>query len=98
MILEEIFAIIRKRIKDLPEDSSVAALVKKGEDRVIQKVGEEAVEVLVAAKGTSKKRIIEEISDLYFMTLVLLAVKNITLDEIYAELIKRRKKRFKNSS
>ena len=96
MILEELYAIIRKRVKELPQGSTVASLVKKGEDRVIQKVGEEAVEVLVAAKGTSKKRIIEEMSDLYFMTLILLAVKNITLGEVFAELTKRRKKRIKN--
>ena len=97
-ILDELYKIIKKRIKEIPANSSVATLVKKGEDRVIQKVGEEAVEVLVAAKGTSKKRIIEEMSDLYFMTIVLLAVKNITLDEVFAELTKRRKKRIKNSS
>ena len=98
MILEELYTIIRNRIKELPQGSTVATLVKKGEDRVIQKVGEEAIEVIVAAKGTSKKRIIEEMTDLYFMTLVLLAVKNITLDEVFAELIKRMKKRIKNSS
>ena len=70
-ILDELYKIIKKRIKEMPANSTVATLVKKGEDRVIQKVGEEAIEVIVAAKGTSKKRIIEEMADLYFMTIIL---------------------------
>jgi len=98
MKLEELYTIIRKRIKKLPEDSYVASLVKQGEDRIIQKVGEEAVEVVVAAKGKSKKRIIEEMADLYFMTLVLLAAKGIELTDVFGELEKRCNQKIRNSS
>lgn len=98
MIFEELYKIINKRINELPDDSYVASLVKRGEDRVIQKVGEEAIEVLVAAKGKNKKRIIEEVADLYFMTLVLLAYKGLTPDEVFDELEKRKDKRIKGSS
>lgn len=91
MIIEELYKIIGKRMKELPAGSYVASLVKEGEDRVIQKVGEEAVEVVLAAKNINKQRIVEEIADLYFMTLVLMAVKEITLPSVYKELEKRKK-------
>lgn len=91
MKLENLYSIIKDRIKRKPKRSYVVSLLEKGEDRIIQKVGEEAVEVVVAAKGESKQRIIEEIADLYFMTLVLMASKKITPNKIYEELEKRRK-------
>lgn len=91
MKLEELYAIIRKRISELPDNSYVASLYKKGEDAILQKIGEEATEVIIAAKGKKKQRVIEEIADLYFMSLVLLVAEEISLEKIYQELKKRRK-------
>lgn len=91
MELNELYLMIKDRIKRLPKGSLVAKMYLEGEDRIIQKVGEEAVEVVVAAKNKKRKRIIEETADLWFMTLVLLAIKKITPDEILKELEKRRK-------
>lgn len=91
MTFEKLYTIIRKRKKELPERSYVASLYKEGEDRIIQKVGEEAVELVVAAKGKSQQRIIEEMADLYFMTLILLAYKNIELYEVFDELERRKR-------
>lgn len=92
MRLEDLYAIITKRKKGMLKGSYVVSLIKQGEDAILQKIGEEATEVILAAKGKNKKRIIEEIADLYFMTLVLLVLKGISLNKIYTELKTRRKK------
>ena len=75
----------------MPKDSYVASLFRGSNDRIIQKVGEEAVEVVIASKNSDKKRLIEETADLWFHILVLLASKNISLDKIFEELEKRQK-------
>lgn len=98
MTLDNLYEIILERIREKSRGSYVAQLVKEGEDRVIQKVGEEAVEVIIAAKGKSRQRLVEEIADLYFMTLILLVKKDIVLDEIFDELAKRRKEIIKMPS
>ena len=92
MTLEELYSIIQKRIKDLPSDSYVAALYKKGEDRILQKIGEEAIEVILAGKGKNKKRVIEETADLFFMSLIFLASKRISFGDLLNEYEKRRKR------
>lgn len=91
MKLEELYKIIVKRKKELPEKSYTASLFKQGADRIVQKIGEEAVEVVIASQGGSRKKIIEETADLFFHALVLMAEKKITLRQIYLELGKRRK-------
>jgi phosphoribosyl-ATP pyrophosphohydrolase len=65
-------------------------LFADGEDRICQKVGEEAVEVIIAAKGQGDERIIEEVSDLFYHTLVLLSAKGLSLSDVEDELRKRR--------
>ncbi|HHT9138905.1 MAG TPA: phosphoribosyl-ATP diphosphatase [Candidatus Wunengus sp. YC60] len=91
MNLDELFTIIQDRKKKMPKDSYVASLFKKGDDRIIQKVGEEATEVVIAAKNIDRNRIIEEIADLWFHCLVLLSQKGISPNEIFQELDRRRK-------
>ena len=76
----------------MPNDSYVASLFRDGEDRIIQKVGEEATEVVISAKNGKKERIIAEVADLQFHLLVLLAKFNITFEEVLEELDKRNKK------
>ncbi len=90
-ILEEIYNIIEKRIKELPEGSYTASLVKKGEDAIIRKIGEEAVEVILAFKNKNNNELIAESTDLLYHLLVILAYKGVKLSEIWEELKKRRK-------
>ena len=90
-MLNELFEIIEERKANNTEKSYTASLFAEGEDRVLQKVGEEAVEVIIAAKGQGDQRIIEEISDLFYHTLVLLSAKDLTLSDVEDELRKRHK-------
>ena len=73
----------------MPKDSYAASLFLLGEDRIIQKVGEEATEVIIAAKNKNKKRIISEVADLLFHLLVFLVLKDVTLPDIEKELESR---------
>lgn len=92
MKLEELYLIIKERKETLSKKSYVASLIRQGEDAILQKIGEEATEVILAGKRKDSQRIIEEITDLYFMTLIFLAYKKIPLNKVFEELEKRRKK------
>ena len=85
-------SIIQSRKKTLPEHSYTTKLFLEGEDRIIQKVGEEAIETVIAAKNKDKKDLINETSDLIFHLLVLLVEKDISLKDIADNLYKRHKK------
>jgi len=89
MTIDSLYKIILCRKLKMPKDSYVATLFRLGEDRIIQKVGEEATEVVIAAKNKNKQRIISETADLLFHLLVLLSFKNITLTNIEKELESR---------
>lgn len=91
MILEKLYSIIKQRKEELPDDSYSTSLFKKGEDEVLQKIGEEATEVIIAGKNKNKQRIIEETADLYYMVIVLLVLNNIGISEVFKELEKRRR-------
>jgi phosphoribosyl-ATP pyrophosphohydrolase/phosphoribosyl-AMP cyclohydrolase len=92
-ILAEIYAVIRDRMAHLPEGSYVAALLSKGPDQTLRKVVEEAVEVLLAAKGENREQLIYEVADLWFHSLVVLAQHEIRPEEITRELGNRFGKR-----
>ena len=87
--IEELFSLIQERKVHPSPGSYTNQLFAKGEDAILQKVGEEAVEVLIAAKGQGNARLVEEISDLFYHTLVLLAAKGLTLTDIETELARR---------
>ncbi len=91
MTLNKLYKIIENRKKKMPKNSYVAFLFREGRDKIIQKVGEEATEVIIAAKNESKKRIISEVADLTFHLLVILSSFNIKLADILKELSKRSK-------
>lgn len=91
MKLEKLLAIINNRKLQMPRGSYVASLFQLGEDRIIQKFGEEAVEVVIASKNQGKKRLVSEIADLLFHLLILQSLKNIDLSDIEKELEKRNK-------
>ena len=87
--LRKLSDIIKERKKNLPEDSYTTKLFKEGENRIIQKVGEEAVEALIAAKNNNREEIINEVSDLLFHLLVMLEEKKIELSDVVTNLQKR---------
>lgn len=90
-ILDELFAVILDRRAHPRPGSYTAYLLEQGEDEILKKVGEEAMEVLLAAKGQGDARLISEIADLLYHTLVLLASRGLSLDDIRRELEKRRR-------
>lgn len=88
-MLNELENIIRDRQANAPAGSYTASLFNAGVNKVAQKVGEEAVEVIVAALGQGRAEQIGELSDLFYHTLVLMAQLDISLDDVRAELAKR---------
>ncbi|MBZ0320870.1 MAG: phosphoribosyl-ATP diphosphatase [Chloroflexi bacterium] len=91
--LERVFGIIQDRKANPKPGSYTNSLFEAGEDEIIKKVGEEAVEVVLAAKGQGQERLISEMADLTYHCLVLLAQFNLTPEDIAAELDKRHKPR-----
>ncbi len=89
--LERVFGIIQDRKANPKPGSYTNSLFEAGEDEIIKKVGEEAVEVVLAAKGQGQERLISEMADLTYHCLVLLAQFNLTPEDIAAELDKRHK-------
>jgi phosphoribosyl-ATP pyrophosphohydrolase len=91
MTLNELYATICER-RDHPNPNSYTArLIEQGEDEIVKKVGEEAIEVILAAKSQGDRRLIEELSDLAYHVLVLMASRNLTPEDVATELEKRRR-------
>ena len=88
-ILERLQAAIEARRGADPGASYVAALNAKGLDAILKKIGEEATETVVAAKGGDRQQVVHETADLLFHTLVMLGHQGISLDEVLAELARR---------
>lgn len=89
--LSDLYQTLESRKSANPDSSYTARLIQSGEDEIVKKIGEEAIEVILAAKGQGDPRIIEEIADLTYHVLVLMVSKGITLDDISNELNKRKK-------
>lgn len=90
-MLQELFTLIQDRKVNPKPDSYTTSLLEGGLPRIVQKVGEEGTEVVVAALSQEKERLIEEIADLTYHVLVLMAAKDLTLDDITKELTERHK-------
>ena len=71
------------------DDSYVASLYAKGLDQILKKVGEEASEVIIAAKGDDKQALINEVADLWFHSLVLLINEGLSIEQVTQELDRR---------
>tara|TARA_S200000501_G_scaffold75212_1_gene67024 strand:- start:183 stop:488 length:306 start_codon:yes stop_codon:yes gene_type:complete len=91
-IIQYLRETIEEKEKSNDMNSYTCKLINKDLSRIIQKVGEEAIEVVIAAGKVEKKDLINESADLLFHLLILLRKKDISLDEIADELIKRKKK------
>ena len=89
--LSHLRAVLEERKHVSPEQSYVAKLYASGVDRIGKKIGEEATEVVIAAKNDDRKELVWEVADLFFHLLVLLEHKNISLDEVGTELMGRAK-------
>lgn len=88
-ITDDLFAVIQARKVDPPANSYTAQLFAKGENEILKKMGEEVVEVIVAAKGEGNDRLIYELADLVYHSLVLLAARDLTWADVEAELARR---------
>lgn len=88
-ILERLYAIVLERRKADPDKSYVAKRLQQGTPKIAQKVGEEAVETVIAAMRKDKKELVAESADLIFHWLMLLADAGVTVQDVMAELERR---------
>lgn len=89
--IEELFETIQERKNTMPKNSYTASLFREGLEKICAKVEEESEEVIRAAKSETKKRLIEESVDVMYHLFVLLAEKEVDLNEIEKEMKKRKK-------
>jgi phosphoribosyl-ATP pyrophosphohydrolase len=87
--LERVFAVVADRKANPKPGSYTNRLLEAGEDEIVKKIGEEAVEVILAAKSQGDQRVISELADLAYHCLVLLAQRNLSPDDVAAELERR---------
>ena len=88
-ILIKLAAVLEARKSAAPDSSYVAGLYAKGLDAILKKIGEEATETVLAAKGGDPKQIVYETADLWFHTLVLLAQQGLRPEDVLQELDRR---------
>ena len=90
-IIREIYTVLEER-RDIPIDSYTSKIMtdtnKSGEDKILEKIGEESAEVIIASKNN--ENLVYEATDLIFHTLLLLVYKGVDLDDLYAEFDRRR--------
>jgi phosphoribosyl-ATP pyrophosphohydrolase len=87
--IAELEAILQSRQANPTPGSYTAQLLAQGEDEIVKKIGEEAVEIILAAKGQGDERLVEEMADLTYHLLVLLVSRNLSWQAVVAELRQR---------
>lgn len=88
-VIDKLTEVLKARREADPESSYIASLYAKGLDDILKKVGEEATETVVAAKGGEAAKIVHETADLWFHTLVMLVHQGIEPRQVLAELERR---------
>jgi phosphoribosyl-ATP pyrophosphohydrolase len=88
-VVARLYALVLERKASARSDSYVCKLLQAGEDRMLQKIGEEAVEAILAAKTGSEEALVKEFADLTFHALVLLGSRGIPPERIAQELERR---------
>jgi phosphoribosyl-ATP pyrophosphohydrolase/phosphoribosyl-AMP cyclohydrolase len=88
-MIDRLLDVLRDRREKRPAGSYSTSLFDKGRDEIVRKIGEEAIEVIIAAKGEGRQRVISEIADLVFHLSVLMADEGLDWQDIEAELAKR---------
>ena len=91
-ILDELYSTVVDRRQNPKPGSYTNSLFAAGEDEIVKKVGEEAIEVIIAAKGQTDQRLVEETADLLYHLWVLLAWRDVAPEQVMAELEKRHRK------
>ncbi len=89
--IASLFETIQSRKQNPPPGSYTATLFEKGENEILKKLGEEAIEVIIAAKGEGDERVVYEMADLLYHSLVLLAERGLAWETVEAELMRRAK-------
>lgn len=88
-ILTKLTEVLEQRKAADPDSSYVSSLYSKGLDAILKKIGEEATETVMAAKDGDRDKIVYEVADLWFHTLVLLAKEGLSGDDVLQELDRR---------
>ena len=88
-VLARIGAVVASRRGADPDKSYVARLLAKGEDAILKKIGEEATETVMAAKDGDRARIVAEMADLWFHSLIALEHYGLSASDVLAELARR---------
>jgi len=88
-ILTQLTEVLEQRKAAAPDSSYVSSLYHKGLDAILKKIGEEATETVMAAKDGDKDKIVYEVADLWFHTMVLLAHEGLSAQQVLAELDRR---------
>lgn len=88
-ILAALADVLEARKECGPDSSYVASLYAKGEDGILQKIGEEATETILASKSGDRDQIIRETADLWFHTMIMLAHHGLSPNDILNELVRR---------
>ena len=86
----ELFELLEERRANPRAGSYTNELLNSGEDEIVKKIGEEAIEVILAAKGQGNERVLEETADLIYHVLVLLVARGLTWQDVLIELDSRR--------
>lgn len=89
-IMDEVYEVIADRRRNPKDGAYTTYLFEKGVDKICKKVGEEAAEVIIAAKNHSKEEILYEIADLHYHLMVLMVNEGVDMDDLFEELKKRR--------
>ena len=90
-VLNDLYNVIQERQLNPVEGSYTNYLFEKGQDKILKKVGEEAVETVIASKNNKSEEVLYEMGDLWYHCLVLLAYHKLTPDQLLDELMSRRK-------
>lgn len=88
-MLDTLYQTVLSRKQNPTPGSYTAQLFAKGENEILKKMGEEAVEVIIAAKGETEERVVYELADFLYHTTVFLAGRGLTWGDIEAELARR---------
>ncbi|MCY6371626.1 phosphoribosyl-ATP diphosphatase [Clostridium ganghwense] len=91
-VIKELYCVIQDRKENPVEGSYTNYLFEKGLDKILKKVGEESTEVIIAAKNKDNEEITNEICDLTYHLLVLMAQNGVSIEKVREELEKRREK------
>lgn len=88
-ILNRLMQVLEQRKQAEPDSSYVASLYHKGTDTILKKIGEESAETIIAGKTDDDEQVIYETADLWFHTLVLLAHRGLSAEQVLLELDRR---------